>query len=204
LTTHATVPRSFTRPGQFDLTATLATDATPATPAANSRVLVQRRVPDAAPATQVIALGFTGAFAARTDAGASVSSAEVTQTADLATTFAPNGGGTAVAMKSVVDYSSGTPMVAYAVSATGPMAISATVYQESKWDSGTVDVDRSPRLAPGTFSKDAEDTDFTGQTYIRYNATTARYDASPSSSGPRRGMYLKGPVLVGQAADVWK
>jgi subtilisin-like proprotein convertase family protein len=181
LTTHATVPHAYTRPGLFDLTATLATDATPASPVATSKVLVQRRVPDASAPTQVIALGFAGALAARTDAAASVSSEAVTRAADLATTFTPNGGGTAVAMRSVVDYTSGRPMVAYAVSATGPGAISATVYQESQPDSGTVDIDRSPRLAPGTFSKNAEDSDFTGQTYVRYNATSARYEAIASS-----------------------
>jgi len=177
LTTLSTLTHEFTKPGEFTVSATLYTDASAQAPAATSKVLVQRRVPDATPATQIIPLGFVGSLAARTETAANVSSAAVAQTADLATTFTPNAGGEAVAMKSVIDYSSGKPMVAYAVADTGPGAISATVYQESKWDSGTVDSDRPPRLAPTTFSPGAEDTDFTGQTYIRYNATSARYDA---------------------------
>jgi subtilisin-like proprotein convertase family protein len=184
LTDYSTVTHEFGKPGEFTITATLANNAIPQPPAATSKVLVQRRVPDASAATQVIALGFVGAFAARTDSGANVASATIVPAAlpDLATTFTPNGGGTPVAMKSVVDYTSGKPMVSYAVSATGPGAISATVYQESQSDSGSVDLDRTPLLASGASSMGPEDTDFTGQTYIRYNATTARYDAISSTA----------------------
>jgi formylglycine-generating enzyme required for sulfatase activity/subtilisin-like proprotein convertase family protein len=184
LSSHATVSRAFTKPGEFNLTATLATNANAATPAATGKVLVQRRVPDATPATQVIALGFFGAFAARSDAAANVSSASIVSSApaDLQTTFTPNGGGAAVAMKSFVDYSGATPLVSFtnAGSATGAAAISATIYQESQWDAGTVDIDR-PRLAPASYAPAAEDSDFTGQTYVRYNATIGKYEAIAST-----------------------
>ncbi len=184
LSSHATVSRAFTKPGEFNLTATLATNANAAAPAATGTVLVQRRVPDATPATQVIALGFFGAFAARSDAAANVSSASIVSSApaDLQTTFTPNGGGAAVAMKSFVDYSGATPLVSFtnAGSATGAAAISATIYQESQWDAGTVDIDR-PRLAPASYAPAAEDSDFTGQTYVRYNATIGKYEAIAST-----------------------
>lgn len=64
-----------------------------------------------------------------------------------------------------------------------PFAVpSATVYQETKWDVATFDLDRYPdRTDQRNFSPNLEDTNFDGQTYVYLNAGLDRYQTRQRS-----------------------
>lgn len=183
--------------GDFSPTATLSGGSlgSPVVVTFTNGVHVQRRLAYAtagAPTQQVIAGIQMGSVAGRMDVGGTDSANTPSANAfsylsgDPQATFVPNGGGAAVAMKSVIDYSSGKPVASYAVSATGPSAASATIYQESQWDSATFDLDRFPfGTSNWAISSALEDSDYgrsgdimasisptaKGQVFIFYNTS---------------------------------
>lgn len=152
----STVTHIYSLPGTFTATVEVLDGASVVWggPGASVPVTVLRRAADPSGAPmQCIATAFIGTMAARADHAADSPSASPLP-------------------ESLPAFTTGHIDAAFA----SPM-VSAIVYQESQWDSGTVDIDRSPRLAPATFSPDAEDSDFTGRTYIRYNASLGAYEA---------------------------
>ncbi len=145
--------------GSFTPTATLSGGSlsSPLTVSFNQAVHVQRRTPDlavnAAP-TQMHSVIQMGSVAARMDAGANTIAS------------AP--------------FSLANPQTVFTEGATTVNMNSATVYQESQWDSATFDLDRFPfGTSNWTFSRDMEDSDYGksgainsgGQVFIFYNTS---------------------------------
>lgn len=181
--------------GDFTPTATLSGGklTSPVTLTLATGVHVQRRIASTAadaPSRQIIAGIQMGSVAARMDVGGNVPAANAFAylSGEPTTTFEPSPGETPVPMKSVIDYSTGKPLASYAVAATGPSAASATLYQESQWDSATFDLDRYPFGTSGwAISSTLEDSDYgrsgsimtttdgsaKGQVFIFYNTDPA-------------------------------
>lgn len=184
--------------GHFIPTATLSGGSlsSPETITFTDGIHVQRRNAYAeagAPTQQIVAGIQMGSVAARMDVGGNHPTAAAFSylAGEPQTTFAPDGGGAAVTMKSVIDYSSGKPLASYSDSATGPAAASATIYQESQWDSATFDLDRFPFDSSNWVASSAlEDSDYGRTGDIMYNISpTAKgqvfifYNTSATDNG---------------------
>ena len=135
----STVTHVYALPGTYTASVEVLDEATVVWSHGDSavEVTIQRRAADPSGAPmQCIATAFIGTMAARADnAAASPSASPLPESLPGFTT-------------GHIDAAFASPMV------------SATVHQESQWDSGTVDIDRSPRLAPATFSPAAEEQRF--------------------------------------------
>ncbi len=113
---------------------------------------VQRSAHDSsadAPGHQIIVAGYVGSFAAPlSDSGSVVQTSTITTVAQTLSVKQANGSYTNVALPSIAR---------------------ASVFQESKRDSASFDIDRSPLINPDAsivFSANSEDSDFDGQLYL--------------------------------------
>ncbi|MCB1088709.1 MAG: proprotein convertase P-domain-containing protein, partial [Verrucomicrobiae bacterium] len=142
--------------GIFTVTAVLKQQGNPIGSPLTAQIHVHRaRADNTINQPQVVLGTFLGAIGARMDPPASVVSAEP------------------IVHLAILDPDSSDP---------GPG--SAAVYQESKWDAASFDIDRVPtRSAASPFSSDLEDTDFSGQRYVYYDPVSQSYKARDWKSG---------------------